>query len=263
MRAAKPGAEAREMRRIAMVAAKKAISANEEVKRHTYVGSNYISNAGASIVNVYTLGYGLWPISPYTGYLGIGQGTGDGQRVGNKIKVKSAKLRIKMDPSAYNATYNPTPTPCIVIMWIFRMKQNNTLANVQSLINNSFKDLNSGSQGLNGTESDLILPENNSDMQLLHRKIFKIGHANNNGTGAAAGEQYKSNNDFKCVEYFEKDITKYLYGTYTFNDTNQTPDTQPVTWCLFEAISATGAYTDLGERPGQLHICAELNYSDA
>jgi len=262
-RTVKTGAAAREVRRIAAKAAKQAIERNEEVKRHSYVGSNYISNAGASIINVYTLGYGLWPISPYNGYLSIAQGTGDGQRLGNKIKVKSAKLRIKMDPSAYNATYNPTPTPCMIIMWIFRMKQNNTLAGVQGMINGTFKDVNTTSQGLNGTESDLLLPENNNEIQLLHKKVFKLGHATNNGTGGAAGEQYKTNNDFKCVEYFEKDITKYLYGTYSFNDTNQTPDTQPVTWVLFEAISATGSYTDLGERPGQLHICAELNYTDA
>lgn len=262
-RSVKPSVAAREIKRIARAAAKKAIADSEEVKRYVHYATNYISNAGNSIVNVYTLGYGLWPLSPYSSYVSISQGTGDGQRIGNRIMVKSAKLRVKMDPAAYNATYNPTPTPMFVKCWIFKMKQNNTLSDVQTLINSNFKDSNNSSVGLAGTDADYMLADNNSEVTVLWTKMYKIGYANNQGSGSVNTEEYKANNDFKVAEYFEKDITRYLSKHYDFNDSGTTPFTQPVTWFLVEAISATGTYTDMGERPGQIGVSVELNYTDA
>ena len=62
------------------------------------------------------------PVTPYSGFLTIQQGVSEGQRLGNKVNMKSVRLRLGIWPKQYDATTNPNPRPCMVRCWLVSMK---------------------------------------------------------------------------------------------------------------------------------------------
>jgi len=251
------------MKRAANMAVKRALSRTIEVKHHTYTGNNWVSNAGANIVNIYTLGYGTFPLSPFNGYVSIAQGTTDAARIGNKVKTKKCMVNLCVAPNAYDATNNPTPGPCILKIWIYRIKGASTTSELASAISGYFKDVNGSDQGLDGSYSDLNLPDNHDMMQVLHTREYKIGFAASTGTGGVAGEQYTANNDFKTFQHIKMDVTKYLYSIYDFNDNTQTPLNQATTWFTMEMIPYDNVVASVGARPGTMQMSIDYSFTDA
>ena len=147
----KAGAGVKAMKKAANLAVKRALARNIEVKHRTFTGANYVSNAGSAIANVYALGYGTFPLSPFASYIGIAQGGEEGNRIGNRIKTKKAMLNLCVFPNAYDATNNPTPGPCILKLWIYRIHGSSTTTEVANAINGYFLDVNNTDQGLDGT----------------------------------------------------------------------------------------------------------------
>jgi len=259
----KPGAAVKAMKRAASMAVKRALSRAIEVKSYVYGDYAVVSNAGTSIANIYNLGTGTWPLSPYAGFCEISQGTGEGQRIGNRIKVKKAVIDMMVNPAQYNSTTNPTPTPCILKMWIYRLKAVSNATEVQNAISGYFKQSNNGDLGLAGTYADLLLPDNEDAIQILHTQEWKVGFSQNGGTGGQAGYQTKCNNDFKMCVRIKKDITKFLYAAYDFNDTTTTPLNQSATWMTIEMVPYDGTITNIGSGPGEVSMTSRLDFSDA
>lgn len=259
----KPGQGEKAMKRAANMAVRRALASVIEKKHYTYTYNNYVSNAGVNIANIYTLGYGTFPLSPFTGYVDIAQGSAEGQRVGNKVKTAKSTLSICVAPNAYDATNNPTPGPCILKIWIYRIRGSSTTTEVASALNGYFLDANSSSTGLYGTYTDLNNPVNEDMIHLLHTEEHKIGFATNNGTGGVAGEEYTTNNDFNTFKHIKRDITKFLYASYDFPDALKTPLKQATTWLTMEMIPYDNAVGSVGARPGTMQISIDYNYTDA
>jgi len=244
-------------------AVKSAIARTDEVKRYVSTTTNFISNAGANIANVYTLGYGTFPLSPYTSYVGLATGNTDSTRVGNRVKTKRAYLDLMIRPNVYDVTNNPTPCPCIFVMWIYRLKNDNSSSGPSNAINSNFKDSNASVVGLAGTDADLILKDNTNVLQVLLRKEYKIGFSQNTGTGSVAASAYQSNNDFQLFKHIRMDITKYLYSQYDFNDATQIPYKQAPTWLTMEMIPYNNDVASVGARPGKMSIAIRYDFTDA
>lgn len=243
---------------------KRYVSANTEAKRYRFSGGTYIFNANTLVTSVYALGGGLFPLSPYPSYIDISQGNTDSTRIGNSVKTKKCMVRMILAPNVYDGTYNPTPMPFIVKAWIFRVKQENNIGNIQTIINSYFKESNASSTGLAGTLYDIIGRDNTNVMQVLATRQWKVGYAVAGGTGVQAGSQSFANNEFKLQHQVNWDVTKHVYKKYMFNDnTSNEPTKQSATFMVMEAIAYNGDATNIGIRPGVLRIVIDYDYTDA
>lgn len=168
--------------------------------------------------SIFSSGASIIPISPYTGYLAINQGTGQGDRIGNTIRPYNVKLRFMLQPAGYNATYNPAPQPHVVRMIIFKSKNygNSTL---QTTLPSLFQNGDTAAAPVSSLQ-DAVFPLNRDLYSIYEDRIIKVGCAASNGTGGAAGYQYLSNNDFELCPRVVIDVTKYLPSRITFNDTS-------------------------------------------
>jgi len=216
-------------------------------------------NAGFTMVNYADdntmRGFAL---SPGTS-IAIPQGDGQGARTGNRIRIMKARLVYWMVPSAYNGLLNPQPKPLMIRLWIGYSKTNPTLiptAGDQAVL---FQNGDSASAP-NGFISD-ILRSVNKDKFIIFRDIkHKLGYESITGSGATAGSQYFSNNDFKYNIMKSIDITKYLIQNVTYNDTTTIPTTRGL-FCWVQIVYADNTVTT-GTIPANFNYFVELTYED-
>lgn len=204
----------------------------------------------------------LW-VSPNSSQLPIIQGVRQDERVGNKIKTKRCKLKVIMYPKPYDATINPTPQPQIVTMWCVSAKigytSNTSMATIFDT--NFFQD------GFTSTGylSQLIdsISEVNSDAITLHwKRSFKLGHSYHPQYNTSHVDAQFSNNDYKMNHIRQFDLTKALKKTYTFDDTNNTPNDRS-TFIIFGVANANGQlFTNGAYRPVDVYATLDYYYTD-
>jgi len=199
------------------------------------------------------------PVSPYASYLNLNQGTGQGERIGNSIKVTKLTLKGTIFPRGYNVTNNPTPTPVQVIFWLLYDKQNTT---VISTPDSSFLQQNNSTVALQNQLSDCWCPVNSDRWVVKAKKIFKLGFSQASGTGTSATNQSYSNNDFKYNQNFSMDLTKHIVKNVKFNDNNSTPTTRGLFW-VFTAVNANGGSIASTVIPCDMQYSMDLSYEDA
>lgn len=170
-------------------------------------------------------------------YQNIAQGVGEGQRVGNEIKLSQFRFSFILN---YNVSVN---VPQFVRMWVLTYKfdpNNATTADVWSSLNNSlttaanFFDNGNTANGMLGSLLDLVAPVN-TDVMTIHKcKTYKIGAASAPSGGTTTG-----NNDFKYAVKDYVDLLKYHAKTVKFNDT-ATISYNKKTFIVFECLGADG-----------------------
>lgn len=198
-------------------------------------------------------------LSPGT-TIAIPQGTGAGDRTGNRIKIMKATLNYWMVPAAHNGLLNPAPKPLLVRLWIGYSKTNPTLippASDQAVL---FQSGDTASPP-NGFIPD-ILRKVNKDKFVIFRDIkHKLGYAEMSGTGFIAGSQYFANNDFKYNIMKTIDITKYLINTVSYNDTTAIPTSRGL-FCWVQIVYADNNVTT-GAIPANFAYFVDITYEDA
>ena len=201
------------------IAVRKELDKMAETKQATYVWNQLDANS----LGNYTTGAGIWgvanvaPFFPQTaipGYI-IAQGTGQGNRVGNSVRTHKLMYKGVIYPSQYNATYNAIPIPQEVMFLLFSRKDTGDqfLSTTAALYQNG-----SNSSNPTGQLTDLIQDFNLDLYNIHYKRIFKLGYAENVGTGAAAGRANYATNDFKYNCKFAMDLTKYIDKVIKFND---------------------------------------------
>lgn len=200
-----------------------------EHKNITYSSSaNLPSVVGANVPVQFCL-------SPNATYLNIVQGVGQGDRIGNKIKIVKASLSFIITAGGFDVTNNPNPQPMEVRMIIGRNKQ----APQSSMNVSTLFQAGSSTATPIGNLFDQILPLNRDNNTIYKQKTFKVGNAIATGTGAAPGQNYFANNDFKLNIKQKIDITDYISKNYCYNDATSTPQS-PYLYVLFLASAASG-----------------------
>jgi hypothetical protein len=215
---------------------RKEVAKTEEVKVQLYTtgsacGSyNYTSYGSNQIVS----------ITPYASRTNIAQGLGQGDRIGNAIDVKRARLRMLFTVAPYDVTTNPLPKPVYILWFIFSKK----LSAVEGSSLNNFFQTGDSSAAPTGTAQDLLY-DVNSDVYTVYKKgMVKLGYSAFVATpGGVGGSGYFSNNDYELSATVDVDWTNYIKRRQVFNDTTNNSDTSNVQvsfWTVNSDGSATG-----------------------
>jgi len=210
---------------------KRVINRQAETKIANFQDGFEISNAGIGTNNIQ-------PMTPYALVgLVISQGTGQGDRIGNKITMKSLIMRYTIVPLEYDNITNPIPIPQVVRMWFFSVKNSNTL-----LTSNPTDFIQNGDTAteLSGTIIDMNRIINNDFYTYLGHRTFKIGYANYGGSGTQAAPQSFSNNDFKLYAQGTVNLTKMCPKIIKYDDTDDTP-TSRLVMMLVQTVNADGS----------------------
>lgn len=239
----------REIRRI--------IHKDEEVKHYNI--DNAINLGAATATNFPNQ---IIPLSPYSGYISLSQGTESGQRIGNSVKCHKAHLNVHLVMNTYNATTNPTPQPQVVLGWILSQKNSNVVPTTVGGMPDLFEG-NNAEQALTGAIVDYQLPVNTAKYTLHHKFMSKIGFAAFVGTpGGVLAEGYWSNNDFKLIDFISMDLTKYMPTKTTFDDSSVVPLNRSV-FLVIETVNADGSVQPVGYVPIRLQYMVDYRYTDA
>lgn len=202
-----------------------------------------------------------FPMCPQSGIWTISQAVGAGNRVGNRIKIKSVHLNYVLRPNAYINPFNLNPAPSTVLLYLGYVK------NAPSFLPTSADFLNffqagSSVQAPFGSLKDSIAIINKDYWVIKKKWQHKIGFASNEGTGAIPGVQYYANNDYKLNATQRMDITKYCQKTCVFNDGAGGILNRNL-YFMYEAVNSMGTVSGAQELPMNIDYWIDFVYEDA
>jgi len=227
----------------------------EDKEFRFYTNNLAIRNA----VSLATISSSIFPVSPYAGFLQIDQGVGQGQRVGNKIRLTHLRLKGTMYPAPYAEFTNPFTVPLEIVLWFF---YNRDTPSVVPASGSDFLALGSASVGLSGLLTDVWAPIN-TDQYVLKKKVhYKLGFAISQGDAGVSSSQYFANNDFKLNQNFDIDLLPHVVKNVVFDDNISIPTTRGL-FCMAEAIYAHGtAMASDTIISARMSISLECKYED-
>lgn len=178
-------------------------------------------------------------ISPNSGLINIVQGVGEGERIGNKIRIKRVLLKATYFPMPYDAVTNSAPIPTDLRVLI--VKEKGGVAYNTAPAPTSFFNLGSSVSSPTGDLRDQQLPVNNDLYVVKYDRKVKLGTSVVTSTGTSAINQQYANNDYKMNQQLTIDVTKMLASTYDFNDNTGNPQGLSLWWCtLLSNCNNTG-----------------------
>lgn len=208
------------------------------------------------------IGTQIIPISPYAGFIQLTQGTGDGQRVGNKVRTAYARINYTVFPNPYNAVSNNLVKPIIYQMFLLRDKKNpTTIPDVVQLLSTLYNAGNTVTPAT-GTVRDLTFSINTDRWQVFKRWTHKLGYAMDNVQGTVAANQYFANNDFQMFIHNKVPCTNYMHKVYDFDDGTAYPST-PGVFLFYYVIYADGSTVPDGQYGAQFRLSIDYQYKDA
>lgn len=171
-------------------------------------------------------------IGPGTSSYLIAQGTGQGDRLGNVIKVKKCILKYYLTPIKQSDSLNPVPVPQLVRVWIGNIRSNLaqkpdavTIGELYAGGNNSFPPTE--------TVDDMMAPVNADKFIEKYTCVHKVGHAIY--SGALTPFSQFANNDYSESTFATVDCTKFFKSKLYFNDNALDTDSNLFMW--MEAVN--------------------------
>lgn len=233
---------------------KTVISRMAENKNQSFRGSTPLYMYGAAL-----WGDSIITCTPESLFLSIQQGVGQGDRVGNAVRVKSLKLTGVLRAAPYNAVSNPTPVPCYV-KFLFLTRKDTPTA-VYGGLADLLKYGNSAEGPGNSANIRALYRPVNTDLWTYHAtKIFKVGNAINTGSGAVVGSAHYANNDFKLCNFVNIDLTKYCTKIIKWNDNITDPSTRNVV--LYPILYTADGSVIAGTNPVIFDYALDISYED-
>jgi len=188
----------------------------------------------------------------------IGQGSGQGQRIGNHIKLKNMTLNCTLFPSS---TYTK---PILVKMWIVSDRLNpcnatatdvtDSMDNTLSQPGGTFFENGNTTSGLLGNLFDLSMTTNKDRFRLFKTKIFKLGVNNTAGF---------HNNDYKLTCRYKINLTKYMNKLVKYQDSLTTPWYNRRVFVIFSGIGVDDIAPTFGQECATLSYTLDARYEDA
>lgn len=171
----------------------------------------------------------------------ITQGTGQGQRVGNKIRLKKYNLKYRFWPGPAN------PNNLFIKMWVLTDRQNPTTQSRGSVntaaLSGPWFNQGSSSTGMTGKVFDVMLPMDTDRWRVYKTCMWKIGVSSNpQATVTGLG-----NNDFSYSGSLNINLTKYMPKIIRFRDTETTVQSKQL-FVVFQVVKADNTIdpTDVG-----------------
>lgn len=197
----------------------------------------------------------------------INQGTGQGERVGNKISPVSFMFKGVVRPyTAYDAAVNANPGPMYVVLWVVSLQKHLTddLPTLESVIDNSFYQTGNTSTGITGQLIDLTQSVNTQHITVHKRKVMKIGYGNyisafavNSANNVA---QQFNNNDFSLSRMFAMRLK--MQKTLMFNDATANPVNMRRWWFFAVPYRVDGNVFANGSTPLVLDFSVDMKFKD-
>lgn len=215
--------------------------------------NNTNSGGNACDSNVYNL-------MPNATTLAISQGTGQGDRIGNKIKITRAILRFNLMP--VQDSVNNQSVPVIVRTMFIYDKLNPTAAPTPNANGDFFQNGNSTGD-FAGDLTDLTRPINTDRYCVHHVRDYKVGWSSYAaGAGADPAQQYYMNNDFKMLVKRTVNYNKYIVHNLTYNDTNNAPINRGLWFFCYAVICSPITTPTLNYNMSRIIFNYELKYTD-
>lgn len=191
----------------------------------------------------------------------IGQGVGQGDRIGNRISPVKFVFSGFMNFNADTPSAAGNLGPQYVKMFIFRMK--NSLSALSPDMSKFFQ-YGSTTQPPTGYIQDIRNRVNTDDVVLYATRTFKLApSALQSGITTIATAD--TNNDFKLTQSFKVDLTKYVRKVVYDDTTAQIKNHQMFAAFVFGLNNCTKyeAYTDdIYHSPIQIAYNIECSYKD-
>lgn len=217
---------------------------------------NYLNNSANFLVS------NVVALLPTTAYksVAIAQGTGQGNRIGNKIKPVKYHLDMIFNVAQYSATINPFPEPQDIRIMVFKMRNGVTLA---SDLSSSFFQSGNTAYGLTGFLTDVIdCP--NKDTKIMYKDfMIKVGWQIFTATGTQPTFSGIPNNDYKINQKVRINLMPFVPKTWVFDDTTAIAlnDDIYVIWQCVNAPGTAAEATDDYMTFTNYNLC--LEYEDA
>lgn len=206
-------------------------------------GSIYCDPADLSYQN------NFFDVAPTLG--SITQGVGQGNRIGNKIRLTRVMMNIIVN--AVDAAW-----PRYIMMYIVSDKRNPTdctQADLQDACNgvagagNILQDGNS-SIGFQKRLTDTMQRINDDRFTLYKKRCFRLGYANQ-----PVGTSGQGNNDFPFMRRLKVNLLKYMPKVFRYPDASTVPALQRRVFVCFHVVAAQG-----GQLTGAA-VGANINYA--
>lgn len=194
------------------------------------------------------------------GYPILANGIGQDQRIGDAVKIKGMYVNYLLTAKPYDATFNPTPKPVIVQVWVIKPKTGNVfgqgVAQIQSgpsaiFYENQFN----GDSGMGGTLIDTIRKVDRDNFQILYCRTHKIGYSGNlNTTNQVTSFQ---NNDY---QQFARGRIK-IKGFNWKVSRNELPQGQNI-YMFCQVLNADNTLAGLSALPVLMSFNETIYYTD-
>jgi len=180
------------------------------------------------------------------------QGTGQGQRVGNEIRVTSHKVKMAIYPSDNGLN---KPFYLRIIICSVKIRANDTPAGLKTIMTTSCFQRGSTSVGMASYLDDFV-EQWNRDVLTIHKvKEFKMGTSNPTQGGTA-------NNDFSYGRRWSVNVHKYYKRAIKYNDTGTSPQINRNVYMVFQVAAADGSIATGDTRWCHIHHGHYINYRD-
>lgn len=246
---------------------KKVLSRTTETKCQTYDWSLTplcLQQTTGTLNNNYVV---INPSNATGNTIGINRGTGSGQMIGDKIRLKSAVLDYVITLTGYNATTNPQPMPVYLRAYIYKYKkapQNDPqVTNIcGSGINANFFEIGTSDIGFQGTLIDLNQKLNSDAYTYYGHRTWKLGNMIS-AAGATPGSPVYSysNNDFKMSSFGKWNVSRYLPKIMSRDDNGVWQNDYVV--IMFQVVSALGGLLSNVNTQVNVQLNMDLKYTDA
>jgi len=184
----------------------------------------------------------------------LGQGLGQGNRIGNKVHIRSGKLCMFINCNRTSA--NMINSPLMVSVWVL----SNKLVNSNSApAFTSFFQTGSGTAGFQENMLDMLLPVNKDAFTVYFDQTYKIGLGSvystvTDTTNALDNSSYNQRIDIEWGSHFKQALD--------YNDSDNVPTNRNL-FVVFQAIRADGATMVSDNDSGaEYHLTNTIYYED-
>lgn len=190
----------------------------------------------------------------------ITQGTGQGNRIGNKIRLTRVVMNIIL-----NAT--DAAAPRYVMMYIISDKRyptDSTEAQLQDACNGAAGTgnniLQDGNQsiGFQKRLTDVMQRINDDRFTVYKKRCFRIGYSNQPVSSANA----TGNNDFPFMRRLKINLLKYMPKLFRYADASTVPALQRKVYVCFHVVAAQGAQLTGASVGCQINYAYDIKFKD-
>ncbi len=175
----------------------------------------------------------------------ISQGTGQGNRIGNRLKLKRAMLRFSITSFAGSANAHYAD------VYIYRLKSAVTAPNLAQL--QTFLQNGNSTTWYDGDAIDGLRDVNSDTFTLFKHKRFVLSSLTSGTAGVANGS-------IPPTRTWKQDITKYYKKTWIYEDATSVLPSNVGLYMSVAGTDMAGLY--LGSY-GEYNMCIEFEFEDS